>query len=595
MKKLVAHPWFALADLILVALSILLLEVSPGLGGLPLLLGILSWLARVLAGRFPFQRTRFDWLLLIFLITAAVGTWTAYDPGAAWQKFWLIAGGMLLFYALAGQPSENHWRLAWAACWLGAGIAVYFLLVNDWQAYPTKMRLVNEVGSWWMHARPSFLADRIPAADIADPIAGYLAFVAPLWFAAGTQTWKERKPGMWAGFLVCGALMGAAFLLANSWDTAVALGVGMSAWAVWAAAESFGRRYTDRRSKALGAAAVVAAALLLGVLFIAAGGPQALYYHYAANFRQDVAFGGYKLAGDFLFTGAGLGSFAGLYSQYIIGVPYFYAANSHNLYLDVILEQGLVGLLALAAVFTGSVWMLVSAGRKAGAKILLQVVFSSLVILLLQGLVDEILYGPHSAFLLFAVPGMACAVSRPWEEQGSKRSHTLLYILLVVIAGLGILFLLRWQALSGAFHANLGAVQVAKVELKNFPANAWIKEIDLQAFAPAEARFQAALEHDPGQRAALMHLGRNASARRDFSAAVSYLERAQQVDPTHPGIVKALAFNFAWDGQFDKAAALMRQVPGARQELNAYASWWKEQGQEDLSAKATQVLALLDQ
>ena len=80
---------------------------SGNLGWWPLLIALLPWPARLLNGRFPLSRTPYDWLVLLFLIIAFVGTWTAYNHHAAWSKFWLIVGAVLLFYALAAQPPET--------------------------------------------------------------------------------------------------------------------------------------------------------------------------------------------------------------------------------------------------------------------------------------------------------------------------------------------------------------------------------------------------------------------------------------------------------------------------------------------------------
>ena len=66
-----------------------------------------------------------------------------------------------------------------------------------------------------------------------------------------------------------------------------------------------------------------------------------------------------KLIGDFPFTGGGLRSFAGLYSQYIRVTPDFLFSYSHNFYLDVLLEQGIIGGFVLLILILGSAWLLV--------------------------------------------------------------------------------------------------------------------------------------------------------------------------------------------------------------------------------------------
>jgi len=251
-------------------------------------------------------------------------------------------------------------------------------------------------------------------------------------------------------------------------------------------------------------------------------------------------------------------------------------------------------MLSVILVLIGSTRLLLTASVKTEHRLLLQAAFASLVVLVLHGLVDDIFYGSHSAFLLFSLPGIACTVSRPWPDRASKPSRAVSISLVAILAVLLLLFLLKWPVLSAAWQADLGAVQMAKIELKHFPTGSWDEQATIQDLAPVEITFQEALRRDPGQRTALMRLGRIAMERRDFSAAVSYLARARQIDPAHPGIVKSLAFSYAWNGQFDQAALLLQQVPGARQELEAYAWWWKEHGREDLAAKALEMLGRLE-
>ena len=113
-------------------------------------MGLVPWLARMaLSGR-PSRRTPFDLPLALFLATAGLGVWSAYDREAAWAKFWLIVGAALLFYAFAnwgtsGMPGAAN-QQAWLIAALGAVMAGYFLLTHDWDAFPTKIRFLSQLG-----------------------------------------------------------------------------------------------------------------------------------------------------------------------------------------------------------------------------------------------------------------------------------------------------------------------------------------------------------------------------------------------------------------------------------------------------------------
>ena len=351
-----------------------------------------------------------------------------------------------------------------------------------------------------------------------------------------------------------------------------------------------------KRWKAIFAVEIALSALLIIVLFlidryVPATLVNSFYRFFAASDRQEIAFGAVKLFEDFRFTGGGLGSFAGLYSQYILGVPYFFTSDSFNLFLDVAVEQGVVGLLAVILIFSSSAWLLLSAAAKTKNRLLLQAAFSSLVIITLHGMVDEIVYGPNSAFLLFVLPGIACALSRPALDGGQtqhfKRSHT--FSLLAAAAGVLILLLVNWPTLSAAWQANLGAVQMAKIELKNFPTQTWEEGTLAQDLAPVESQFRQALLLNPEQKTANYRMGRIAMLRHDFAEAAAFLSKAHQVDPTHRGITKLLGLSYTWSGQFEQAIPLLSQIPGVSQELGVYAWWWQTQGREDLSAYAAQM------
>ena len=46
-------------------------------------------------------RMAMDIFLWLFLASAGVGVWAAYDRGPAWAVFWLLVGAVGLYYAIA--------------------------------------------------------------------------------------------------------------------------------------------------------------------------------------------------------------------------------------------------------------------------------------------------------------------------------------------------------------------------------------------------------------------------------------------------------------------------------------------------------------
>jgi hypothetical protein len=86
----------------------------PQVGPLPLLLALAPWPIRLaLTGRLT-RRTPFDLPLVLFVITAALGVWAAYDRDIAWSKFWLILGA---YSSSTRWPTPRQLAGIGSGCW----------------------------------------------------------------------------------------------------------------------------------------------------------------------------------------------------------------------------------------------------------------------------------------------------------------------------------------------------------------------------------------------------------------------------------------------------------------------------------------------
>lgn len=300
------------------------------------------------------------------------------------------------------------------------------------------------------------------------------------------------------------------------------------------------------------------------------------------------------LIADFPITGGGLAAFPGLYSQYILNIPINYLPNSHNLFLDVFIEQGLFGGVAFLTLYLASIWrvsnVIVKTMNQRGS-LLNWAVLASLTIALVHGMVDDYLYQGNSAALALALLGMVPnplpVLSDAASERQPKRRLTLALAGALFVALSSVFF---QNQIRSVWYSNLGAVQMAQVELNAFPTNQWAGPEIVGRLKAAEASLLTAVEADPANRTANHRLGLIALLRQDFPAAEKYLSLAYRQAPRHRGIIKALGYCYVWLGDFESATTLLlNEIPEAPSELDTYTWWWQKQGREQQSENAARL------
>jgi tetratricopeptide (TPR) repeat protein len=594
LRRLVDDRWFALVAFVVVLLSGAAWMLIPELAIWFTLIALLPWVLRLLSGRLPFQRTPFDLLLAIFLFTAWIGYWAAYDKTTAWIKVWLIVTAVLLYYALAGQPRQNLGLLSFLCLCLASAIAIYFLLTYDFTASRTGAAI------WWMAYRP-----RVDWPELHHGNSSGLLLLSSIF--ALNWLWGLRKNsggavsiGLQVLLVLAMGVISLTFLLTISHGMELGILAALGFWMLWRV--SVWARTNAEGNRIFPVLVLIFLAVLIVVVYLgparepAGQDPNA----YGINSRAELLERGAYFLLDYPITGAGLNSFPGLYSQYMIVIPYPYFNNSYNLFLDVAIQQGLIGGTVFLAFCLGALWLVsrrVVTAVSSESRMINWFSLLALLLMMVYGLFYDNLYDGNGTMLLFFPLGMATIglVKRHHSGDRVVRSPKELNMAMITLPVLALVLMcgLKVNKAISHWYADLGAVQMSQAELKSFPSNQWATSETVSALEPAESTLRTARQHDPQNQTANYRLGLISMLRRDYESAAADLETARQEAPNHRGIIKNLGYTYVWLGEFDKAQALLGRIPEAQDEMSVYIWWWQTQGRPDLSENASMMISRL--
>jgi O-antigen ligase len=551
---------------------------------------------KMLGSRPVIERTPINWLVLVFLITALVGYWAAYDKVSAWIKFWLIVTSVLLYFSLSAQSKQYFGLLSLASFFLAFGVSIYFFLTGDFAVGS------GRIAFWWMRNRP-----QVNLPDIHHGyISGLLAMtsnIATYWL---WQVWNRKfnrfNMAKKSIIILVMAVIIWAFILTMSRGIWAAVAGAVGVVIIWkiTASSRFSGMIKIKEAFPFVTLIILGAIITFVYLGPARADGDTTQSNYGTNTRAELQSRGTYFLADYPITGGGLNSFPGLYSQYMIVIPFFYFINSYNLFLDIGIEQGIVGGLAFFCIYLGSVW-LVSKGivisQSRQTRFIGWLCLLMLIVIIVHGLFYDYLYNGPITVLLFVPIGVSMGVFNAKKIgddtfQLTKlpfalRETNIRILIYAIIVGAIVLVALNFSWIKSIWYANLGAVQMSQAELKDFPTNSWTGNEIVPALEIAEKSFHSSLQFDPDNRTANQRLGMIAMYRQDFESAVGYLEEAHDQAPDHRGIIKLLGYSYIWFGKIDMGQSLLSQIPEARDELNVYIWWWGTQGRNDLSENAS--------
>jgi hypothetical protein len=591
--------WLLLADLFCAILAGALWFVAPQIGPWPLVLALAPWAARFLVmGRIS-QPTPFDLPLVLFLAAAALGVWAAYDREAAWSKFWLIVGGVCLFYAFVNaHPLAATVRVGFIALF-AVGLALCFLTTNDWGAYEVEIAGLTRLGRELQTFLPSVSG---PQLDLNE-VGGMLAMLLPFggWWAVKSLRDVRDSAGQssalrwlvlalaWLALAI--TLFG--LLMTVSWGAWVASGTALLLVALWMTIGRLGRGNETRRACiflcALALVIVAASGLAVAWFSGPATSSHSLLGIDSLRSQLQVRRNSLLLVRDYPLIGAGLEQFKMLYSSYVLLLHVGFVPHTDTLFLDVAIELGLTGLLALIwmwSLLAMLVWQTIlrpstSLGNTA-SHVLVGITALSLVIVLMHGMVHNGLYG-RGALLLFVPLAFATPIVSQQREQARQRRALGLLLL-----GLPLSLALLWPGRTLAIvHSNLGAIQQGQAELSIYEWPVWpiqdAVRLKVDMTKPI-TQFEQALALDPENPTANRRLGMIELSLGEYEQALKHLEAAYKVESESATTRQLLGEALIVNGRVDEGQALWSTLNNERMQLEARAFWYGYIGDTERAA-----------
>ncbi len=586
-----------ISEIFLLFLSLILL-VTAGVYQ-PLLwvgLGMMAflWLVRWLSQGYLTRRTPLDVSMLFFLLSALASLWPSYDLTLSLPLFLMIVGGVALYYLLVNNCTTEQSRriLSAGSLLLGLVVSAYFIIQLG---HSITGRIFPEVWAFRLHP---------------NSVATFLEGMIPLALALAIS---ERRLWWRVFYGFCAAAFTSALLMTASQGAWVALALCGIIWLC--------TRF--HRMGMVFAAIVPLSVLVPGVYLIFNSDASlnsipfvgtTLVPLFARPDRLEVYRNSLYLIRDFPFTGIGLGDvFAMVYSRYALLIRSPFLTYSHNLFLEIWLAQGLLGILSFLSLiaafylFVGRVLShlskpalsLVEGMGKRAPSAVFQGCWLGVTATLIHGLFDARQYADSWTLpVLFILLGLAVGTGLGIVQTGQNtpsrsaivgseypprrlRSEHLAICFILALTCLSLGFIL-YKPVLAAVHANLGSVYQAKGELA--PS---LTDSERQLYLHlARAHYDKAIHCAPGNQTAQQRLGRLAVDAGRYEEGVAHLELAYQAAPSSFATRKALGLAYVWVGRLDEAEPLLRGVKDIVQELNMWGWWRSTQGETGLAANA---------
>ncbi len=590
--------------------------LEPHAGIWPLLYCLAFWAAGILGKAFHWWdypiSSPFDIPLLIFLLTAGIAAWVTFPNAARFNnfpipvgsdKFWLIAGSVLIFYTLARLPNLRSIHAATALFGLlSVLISLYFLLSNDFTNQTEKFQLIYRIGLLVQKTRPH-IGLPVPQPNWAGGLSAvFLPGILEGGRAANRAFSGWKRIVLVLASLAMLGISALGILLSSSRGAWIALFIGLSAWAGITLFDRAMSRFgmdVKIRDRWLGVSLLVCAAAALLVILLFGSRILSLFPPLVQNSsyfpRPELQRNALLLVNDYPFTGSGLGTFPTVFSVYTLLIYVPAIVDAHSLLLDLAISQGIPALFVWLVVLIGTVllaWQ-TRTHRSQGAGLPLGAACVILAVMLVHGIVEDPYYDSRAVVLLLAPAGLILAQWRLVKPEKQRYSQKLSLAVdgAVLVGGVillaGMIILPSWRA---AFLANLGAVAQTRVELSRYDTNHFdnptLDTIRRQAdLSLAQDYFDLALKEDPHQSIALQRLAEIALSRKEYDQALAWMQQAAASDPTNRVTRLLLADALVANGKPGQAVALVDGMPFVKGRL-AGQGWYRYHLDGDVTREA---------
>ncbi len=506
------------------------------------------------------RRTPFDIPLLLFLAAAGLGTYVvAWDVASAQAKLLGIVAGVAVYYALVWLPQEIGGRDVTHIVAIVAPVALglFFLLTFDWSYRIGKVGFLDPIMRLLADVRLKIGTgvEILNSNSAGGLLAALLPFQAHALFGGRSASKLPDRSDRLVGLLLFGFSL-LTLALSASRGGWIALGLVTLLLML--------HKLTKRTW--------LAAAIFIGVciaVWLVAGN---WLLRVVAEDRLPVWTGAFDLATDYAFTGIGPANFAMPYASYVILSHVPYLSHAHNLYLDVWLEGGALGLVALLIVLVTVIRQSSRLGTWRAAA------FACTAVVAVHGLLDDALYAyAPLAQVLMWIPLAMIARLVPTPSLSLHGIQAAAGACAVVLA----VAVVAIPSINSVWQTNLGALAQTKLELPGYTYLEWGQQDKKRRFGELDytqvrAHYDAALTLDANNAMANRRLAQIEIPFAHYDAARAQLDRAYAVAPAYRATRQMLGEMRAIAAETGPAVELWRTIDDRQNQLDMRLAWYRD-------------------